>query len=183
MNHTYSGIWYSSYSRQMIRFDGVFYDGNHTNIVKTYGGQISLLDFSDDASGVNYYFEKVSLSDEGTCSKGPVTGFFAPPSATFLSDIGATFAGYEYSLDYGQCEKWSFFLTQIELSGSFDSYNNGLRDNSTSTLITFWFDASDAFVRWDLVSNGLNTGVQTFHSNCNHNLVFDDEIFSSTCKT
>ena len=59
---------------------------------------------------INYYYERSSLSDEGECyiywSSGPVTGFFSPPSSTFLSDIGATFAGYDYSVDYGLCQKY-----------------------------------------------------------------------------
>ena len=181
VNHTYSGIWYSSYSKQQIRFDGVFYDTNHTSTVGTSGTQMSLLDFSESASGVNYYIEKNDLSDPGECYTGPVTGFFAPPNATFLSDIGAVFAGNEYSIDYGQCEKWSFSLTQVERAYGIKKKKKD--DDDYYTFLTFWFDSNQAFVRWDLVSNGLFTGVQTFHSNCQHDLVFNDDVFKSNCKT
>ncbi|ETO10076.1 hypothetical protein RFI_27301, partial [Reticulomyxa filosa] len=105
-----------------------------------------------------------SLSDAGSCSTGPVTGFFAPPKSTFLSDIGAIFAGNDYDENYGTCQKWSFFLSQLERYNGVKRPRLSLDDNG-DTFITFWFDYANSFVRWDLVGIDLQTGVQTWQYN------------------
>ncbi len=66
--------------------------------------------------------------------------------ADFLRTNKAVFAGSEFVPQYGPCTKWAIFL------------ENG-------TAITFFFDEFLTLSRWDLVSSGLQTGVQTFYTN------------------
>jgi hypothetical protein len=177
INHTYSGIWYSSYQVQRIRFDGLVADFNHTDTIQYQGLQLSILDFSVKPS-VNYYFGKISLSDQGSCGKlSPVTGFFAPPPPTFLRDIGAIFAGNDYDSNYGVCQKWSFFLSQVNEEDRWKFPFEG------DTLITFWFDYALSFVRWDLLGIDLQTGVQTWQYNVMTGIKFDNTTFATLCET
>ena len=190
VNHTYSGIWYSSYKEQKIRFDGLDASNNHTNTIVSVGLQISILDFSQNPAGVNYYYDRSTLADKGQCYNGPVTGFFAPPKATFLRDIGAIFAGWDEDKRYGLCQKWSFYLIQLEAMQKGMSVKECIKDKIMNdypyspTTITFWFDLSNSVVRWDLLGLDLQTGVQTYQYNVVTGIDFSAsniDIFASNC--
>ena len=191
VNHTYSGIWYSSYTLQKIRFDGLVSDNNHTDTIQGVGLQISILDFSSNPAGVNYYYDRDTLSDEGQCYTGPVTGFFAPPKATFLRDVGAIFAGWDEDKRYGLCQKWSFYLIQLEAMQKGLSVNEVMKEKIMNddapykpTTITFWIDQSNSFVRWDLIGLDLQTGVQTYQFNIVTDIDYSKskiDIFASNC--
>jgi len=118
---------------------------------------------------VNTYLAIGNLDEPINCTVGPVEGFFAPPPKTFLRDINAIYAGSEVIEFYGPAQKWAFFLT-VE---------------GAATAITFYFsdgtscciaqsskyvspppsDEAATFLRWDLVSTGLLTGVNTWMYN------------------
>ena len=134
---------------QIIRFDGLGnLQENASDPGPPYAGnQISLLDFTLDPP-VNTYLERSSLADPGQCYIGPVSGYFIP-TATYLRDVNAVFAGVDQTIN-GPLTKWSFFL-------------DGTSDSDTS--VTFFFDSFGHYVRWDLWSTGLNTGVQTYYNN------------------
>eukprot|EP01084_Bolivina_argentea_P013577 25487_1 len=190
VNHTYSGIWYSSYKEQKIRFDGLEASTNHTNILQSVSLQISILDFSTNPMGINYYYDRMNLEDKGECFTGPVTGFFAPPKATFLRDIGAIFAGWDYDTNYGQCQKWSFYLVQLEAQQKGITVKELIKYKILNdypynpTTITFWVDLSGSMVRWDLIGLDLQTGVQTYQYNVLTNIDFaasNQNVFASNC--
>ena len=191
VNHTYSGIWYSSYKQQKIRFDGLLATNNHTNTIVSVGPQISILDFSKNPVGVNYYYDRTTLADQGECESGPVTGFFAPPKSTFLRDIGAIFAGWDEDKRYGLCQKWSFYLIQLEAHQRGITVNECLKDKILNddypyqpTTVTFWFDLSNSVVRWDLLGLDLQTGVQTYQYNVVTGIDFSASqinVFASNC--
>ena len=59
----------------------------------------------------------------------------------------------------------------------------GVYTQINGTLITFWFDGSESFVRWDLIGLDLQTGVQTYQSNIVETDYVDspEDVFSSDC--
>jgi len=145
VNHTAGGTWYSSYALQKIRFDSVAYehDIDSTTVLRS-SVAISILDFTVNPP-VNYFWEKYTQGLNDTCQIYTDVGFLPPFPSTFLRDINAVYSGQEFVPFFGLCDKWSFFIPD--------------------TLITFYFDAAETFVRWDLVSSNLQTSVVTLQFN------------------
>ena len=134
VNHTCAGTYYSSHSQQMIRGDctATGYASNNQSRPTPFTSNIflSLLDFNKTPT-LNTYFEMDNLVNKTRCSTY-ATAWLPPPSATFLRDVKAAYAGAEETAEYGTCEKWSFVLEELP-----------------RTVFTFYFDSYSTFVRYD----------------------------------
>ena len=137
VNHTCAGTYYSSYSQQMIRGDctATGYASNNQSRPTPFTSNIflSLLDFTKSPT-LNTYFEMDNLVNKTRCSTY-TTSWLPPPSATFLRDVKAAYAGVEVTAEYGTCEKWSFMLEELP-----------------RTVFTFFFDSYSTFVRYDFTA-------------------------------
>ena len=136
VNHTCAGTYYSSHSQQMIRGDctavGLVSNNHSQPSPLTSLVSISLLDFTQKPP-LNTYFEMGNLVNKSSCATSPAS-WLPPPSATFLRDVNATYAGTETLSDYGYSEKWSFALP--ELPGA---------------IFTFYLDLDAVVVRYDFI--------------------------------
>eukprot|EP00047_Mylnosiga_fluctuans_P015642 m.48074 g.48074 ORF g.48074 m.48074 type:complete len:266 (-) comp6015_c0_seq2:80-877(-) len=148
VNNTYTGMWYHSVQNKAIRSDGVASTvENATSPLADIAVpmvQISLLDFAVDPPQ-NTYWEHDTLAGPSSCCLGNVTGFFLMPR-DFLRRGNAIFAGAEHMPGIGWCDRWTLFI-------------------GDATVVTFFFNGAGTVVRWDLVSPGLQTDVQTYFSN------------------
>jgi len=168
VNNTYSLVTFSSFSRQMLRTDGCLYGtttNNASNPMPTFIGrsQISLLDFSQGLPPKNTYIGWSTLVEQPQCAIAP--GAWIPPMAsTFLSDVGAVYAGTDELPFIGWTQKWMFQVAEFNLTA------------------TFYFDSHDSFVRYDFITEGSaqgEVGVVTYLFNMRQNILNDDIFVGS----
>jgi len=140
VNHTGTGVWYNSGTQYWVRVDmGTQEFG--VNEQRTTSSLITLLDFNNNKN----YLRTIQANGTQICQIYTIEGYFLP-KPTFLKDAKAVWAGLvdvDKPINYGECERWTVWLGQ--------------------TAITFFFDAQKNFVRWDLVSPDLQTGVNTYY--------------------
>jgi hypothetical protein len=171
VNHVGTGVWLSSMERQMVRVDIASSDWVSNNATKkgplAAGPISSLFDFSETNKTGNVTNTYINYhGTQATCNQAQIPlessqGQLFPSS--YIRDNGI-YVGNERSEGVGAAypvDKWVVFIG--------------------TTVVTFYFDESGSWVRYDEVSPGLQTSVVTLLYNFEPKATFDKSVFELSC--